>query len=246
VSSPDGPVVVVHPDKQQLADASGARLALALADVQAAGRDGQVALTGGSMGSAIIAAVAASPLRTLVDWSRVALWWGDERYLAAGDPDRNDTQNDEAGLAGLGLDPAHVHRVAGPDASASAEASADAYGAVLRQDGTGAFDIVLLGVGPDGHVASMFPHHPAQRVEGAIAVAVHDAPKPPPDRVSLTFECLNRTREVWFLVAGDDKGEAVAAALAPAADRWDVPASGVRGTEATRWLVDAAAASRLG
>jgi len=245
MSSPTAPVVVVHPDKQQLADAAGARLALALADVQAAGRDGQVALTGGSMGSAIIATVAASPLRTLVDWSRVRVWWGDERYLDAGDPDRNDTQNDEAGLAGLGLDPAHVHRVAGPDASASAEASADAYGSLVREHGTGAFDIVLLGVGPDGHVASLFPHHPAQRTEGAIAVAVHDSPKPPPDRVSLTFECLNRTREVWFLVAGDDKAEAVAAALAPGADRWDVPASGVTGTEATRWLVDAAAASRL-
>jgi 6-phosphogluconolactonase len=239
------PVVVVHPDKQQLADASGARLALALADAQADGRDGQVALTGGSMGSAVIAAVAASPLRTLVDWSRVVLWWGDERYLDAGDPDRNDTQNDEAGLTGLGLDPARVHRVAGPDASPSAEASADAYATPVREHGSGAIDVVLLGVGPDGHVASLFPHHPAQRIEGAIAVAVHDSPKPPPDRVSLTFECLNRTREVWFLVAGDDKADAVAAALAPGADRWDVPATGVHGTEATRWLVDRAAAGAL-
>ena len=239
------PVVLVHPDKQQLSDASGARLALALADAQAAGRDGQIALTGGSMGSAVVAAVAASPLRALVDWTRVVVWWGDERYLEAGDPDRNDTQNDEAGLTRLGLDPARVHRVAGPDTSGSAEASADAYGTALREHGSGSFDVVMLGVGPDGHVASLFPHHPAQRTEGAIAIAVHDSPKPPPDRVSLTFECLNRTREVWFLVAGDDKADAVAAALAPGADRWDVPASGVRGTEATRWLVDAAAASAL-
>lgn len=237
--------VVVHPDKQQLAAASGARLALALADAQAGGRGAHVALTGGSMGSAIIGALAASPLRALVDWSRVDVWWGDERYLDAGDPDRNDTQNDDAGLTGLGLDDARIHRVAGPDASASAEASADAYAAALREHGTGAFDVVLLGVGPDGHVASLFPHHPAQRIEDAIAVAVHDSPKPPPDRVSLTFECLNRTQEVWFLVAGDDKADAVAAALAPGADRWDVPASGVRGTVATRWLVDAAAAGAL-
>ncbi|MDQ6896958.1 MAG: 6-phosphogluconolactonase [Actinomycetota bacterium] len=240
-----GTTVVVHPDKQHLADASGARLALALADAQSGGRRAQVALTGGSMGSAIIASLLASPLRALVDWSRVDVWWGDERYLDAGDRDRNDTQNDEAGLTSLGLDVARVHRVAGPDASESAEASADAYAAALREHGTGAFDVVLLGVGPDGHVASLFPHHPAQRIEDAIAIAVHDSPKPPPDRVSLTFECLDRTLEVWFLVAGADKADAVAAALAPGADRWDVPASGVHGTAATRWLVDTAAASAL-
>ena len=105
---------------------------------------------------------------------------------------------------------------------------------------------MLFGVGPDGHVASLFPHHPAQRHTDAIAVAVHDSPKPPPDRVSLTFECFERSHEVWFLVAGGDKADAVAAALAPGADRWDVPAAGPRGTNATLWLVDADAASALG
>jgi 6-phosphogluconolactonase len=248
VSVPAGgtPVVVVHADKQQLAEAAGARLALALADAQAGGAVAQVVLTGGSMGSAIIAAVAATPLRALVDWSRVEVWWGDERYLDSGDPDRNDTQNDDAGLRGLGLDDARVHRVAGPDAAQSLEASAEAYGQTVREHGSGEFDVVVLGVGPDGHVASLFPHHPAQRTENAIAIAVHDSPKPPPDRVSLTFECLNRAREVWFLVSGDDKADAVLAATTPGTDRWDVPASGVRGGLATRWLVDAAAASRLG
>ena len=64
---------------------------------------------------------------------------------------------------------------------------------------------MILGVGPDGHVASLFPGHPAQLTTDAIAVAVHDSPKPPPDRVSLTFECLTRSDRVWFLVAGADK-----------------------------------------
>jgi 6-phosphogluconolactonase len=173
------------------------------------------------------------------------VWWGDERYLPAGDPDRNDTQNDEAGLSALGLDPAKVHRVAGPDASESAEASAEAYGRTIREHGQKSWDVVLFGVGPDGHVASLFPHHPAQRLTDAIAVAVHDSPKPPPDRVSLTFECFERSHEVWFLVAGDDKADAVKAALAPDADRWDVPAAGPRGSDATLWLVDAPAASGL-
>ena len=240
------PRVVVHPDKQSLADAAAARFVTALIDAQTRSPEAQVALTGGSMGSAIIASVARTPGRTAVDWSRVRVWWGDERYLPAGDPERNDSQNDEAGLGALGLDPDKVHRVAGPDASESAEASAEAYGQTIREHGQGAWDVLLFGVGPDGHVASLFPHHPAQRQADAIAVAVHDSPKPPPDRVSLTFECFERSREVWFLVAGGDKAESVAAALAPGADRWDVPAAGPRGSEATLWLLDADAASALG
>lgn len=239
------PVVVVHPNKQSLADAAAARLVTTLVDAQARQPEAQIVLTGGSMGSAIIASTTQVPGRSAVDWSRVQVWWGDERYLPAGDPDRNDTQNDTAGLATLGLDPDKVHRVSGPDASETAEASAEAYSEALREHGQGRFDIVLLGVGPDGHVASLFPHHEAQRVTNAVAVAVHDSPKPPPDRVSLTFECLDRSREVWFLVAGDDKAEAVAAALATGADRWNVPAAGPRGIEATRWLVDEDAANAL-
>jgi 6-phosphogluconolactonase len=240
------PTVVVHPSKQSLSDAAAARFVAAVLDAQAARGVAQVALTGGSLGSAILASLLQTPGRSAVDWSQVFVWWGDERYLPAGDPDRNDTQNDEAGLSDLGLDAAKVFRVEGPDTSESAEASADAYAETIRDHGTGDFDVVLLGVGPDGHVASLFPHHPAQRIEGTIAVAVHESPKPPPDRVSLTFECLNRTREVWFLVAGSDKAHAVASALAPGADRWDVPASGVRGSEATRWLIDREAAAELG
>lgn len=237
--------VVVHPDKASLADCAGARLLIALLDAQAAGRDPQVALTGGSMGSAIIASLAAQPGRDAVDFSRVHVWWGDERYLPAGDADRNDIQNDEAGLTALGLRPELIHRVAGPDATADAEESASLYAEALRTQGSGSFDLVLLGVGPDAHVASLFPHHEAQRTEGTIAVAVHDSPKPPPDRVSLTFEALNRARQVWFLVAGADKAGAVAAALDPDADRWDTPASGVRGSEGTYWLLDRAAASEI-
>lgn len=239
------PVVIVHPDKQSLADAAAARLVTALLDAQARSEEAQIALTGGSLGSEIIASLTRVPGRHAVDWQRVRVWWGDERYLPTGDPDRNDTQNDEAGLTELGLDQAKVHRVQGPDQSDSAEASAAAYAATLRQYGHGDFDVIVLGMGPDGHVASLFPHHEAQRVTDAIAVAVHDSPKPPPDRVSLTFECLARSREIWFLVAGADKAEAVAAALDPSSDRWDVPASAPKGAEATRWLIDTAAASRL-
>ena len=107
----------VHPGRQALADAAAARLVVAIVDAQCARGVAQISMTGGSMGSQIISSLCAVPARDAVDWSQVHVWWGDERWLPAGDPDRNDTQNDQAGLATLGLTPEHVHRVAGPDTS---------------------------------------------------------------------------------------------------------------------------------
>ncbi len=241
------PQVEVHPDKQTLSDAAGGRLLLGLVDAQER-HDGPVhlVLTGGSMGSAILTALGALPGEGAIQWERLHLWWGDERYLPAGDPERNETQNFEALFSSVPIPPSNVHAVAGPDTSDSVEASAESYAAELLEHGPDVFDILLLGVGPDGHVASLFPHHPAQRAEGSSTVAVHDSPKPPPDRVSLTFETLDKARQVWFLVAGADKAQAVADALAPGADRWDVPASGPKGEELTIWLLDADAAGRIG
>ncbi|MFC7488862.1 6-phosphogluconolactonase [Knoellia sp. CPCC 206453] len=236
--------VIVHPGKQELSDAIAARLLTAIADAQAARGVVHVSLTGGSLGSDLWTSMLALPAQSAVDWSRVELWWGDERYLSAGDKDRNDVQNDAAGLASLPLDQARVHRVLGPEASDSAEASATAYAELLRASGAGAFDVMILGVGPDGHVASLFPGHPAQLSVDALAIAVHDSPKPPPDRVSLTFEALRRSREVWFIVAGADKAEAVANGVA-GADPSVNSAAQVKGEQRTLWLIDADAAQNL-
>lgn len=236
--------VVVHPTKQSLADAAAARLVTSLLDAQAQGREPHVSLTGGSLGSAIVASLAALPAREAVDWSTVSIWWGDERYLPSGDPDRNETQNYDAGLGSLGLDPQKVHPVPGPDSTSSAEEAAEQYAATLRAAGAGEFDVMILGVGPDGHVASLFPGHPAQQTTDAITVAVHESPKPPPDRVSLTFECLRRSERVWFLVAGADKAEAVRNGVTGAGpDRSS--AAQVHGRAETLWLVDREAAAQL-
>ena len=238
------PTVVVHSGRQALADAAAARLVVAIVDAQSARGQAQVSMTGGSMGSQIITSLCAVPARDAVDWSRVHVWWGDERWLPAGDADRNDTQNDAAGLASLGLVPEHVHRVAGPDASDSAEASAAMYEAALREHGGGTFDVMVLGVGPDGHIASLFPHPPAAATTARIVVAVHDSPQPPPPRVSRTRECRARSREVWFLVSGADKADAVRRGTTGAPFE-TTPAAHVHGIERTLWLVDADAATDL-
>ena len=238
------PVLVRHPDARTLAAVTAGRLVTTVLDAIAERGRADLSLTGGSMGGAVVEALAHHPQREVVDWTRVHVWWGDERYLPAGDPDRNDTQADAAGLTTLGLLPEHVHRAAGPDVSASAEASAAAYEQTLRSDGGGEWDVVLLGVGPDGHVASLFPGHPAQQSSDTLAVAVHDSPKPPPTRVSLTGGCLSRSREVWFVVAGEDKAGAVAKGVAGAPAE-EVSTGLVRGLGRTLWLVDAAAARDL-
>ncbi len=237
--------VLVLPSAELVANTAAGALLDLLREALARQDQARLVLTGGSLGSRIWASVLAHPGHAEVDWSRVALWWGDERWLPAGDPDRNDTQNDAAGLSRLPLDPAMVHRVAGPEVAGNAQEAATAYAESIRRDGGGEWELVLLGMGPDAHIASLFPHHEAQRVTDAITIAVHDSPKPPPTRVSLTFEALRRARSVFLLVAGADKAAAVAAALADGTDPWDTPAAGVSGRVETVWFVDEAAASQV-
>lgn len=257
-STPGVRLVVVHPDKAVLAQATAARLLTRVLDVQSVRSPVHVVLTGGSVGIASLAAVAASPLVPAVDWSGVHLWWGDERFLPDGDPDRNETQAREALLDGLiaehGLPEANVHAMPGPTSVATPEEGAAIYTELLRghaheqadgQDGATvavpAFDVLLLGMGPDGHVASLFPGHVGLSARGA-ATGVHGSPKPPPERISLTFEAIGCAREVWIVAAGAEKAQQVAAALADGPVT-DVPAAGAVGRARTLWLLDAESAS---
>lgn len=243
--------VVVVPDAGLLAEATAARLVLTLVDAQSLGRPVHVVLTGGTVGIATLAAVRSSPLQRAVDWSGVHVWWGDERFLPDGDPDRNETQAREALLDHVPIPPEHVHPMPGPDRADGAEAAADAYAAELAAHASPdvadparrvpPFVVLLLGVGPDGHVASLFPGLPGTTVADRAAVAVHDSPKPPPVRVSLTFPAIGVATQVWLVAGGAEKAPAVAAALAGGqADA--VPAGAARGRERTLWLLDAAAA----
>ena len=171
-------------------------------------------------------------------------WWGDERFVEPASPDRNERQARESFLDQVDVDPAHVHPMPSTESASSAEEGAAAYGEELRAHGSGLFEVVMLGVGPDAHVASLFPGYPQLDVDD-IALAVHDSPKPPPDRITLTLPCLNRSKAVWFIVSGEDKADAVALALAEGTDLHDAPAAGVSGQDETIWFLDRAAASKL-
>jgi 6-phosphogluconolactonase len=245
--------VVVHPDEQGLARTTAARLLVHLVDLQSTHRPVHLVLTGGTVGIAVLAEVAASPLRDVVDWSGVHLWWGDERFLPDGDPERNDTQARAALIDGLPVPPENVHAVPAPGSPGieSPEDAADAYAAELARFAPAAsddagpavprLDMVLLGVGPDGHLASLFPEHPALDVTDRTVVGVHGSPKPPPLRVSLTFPALAGADELWFVAAGAGKADAVARALG-GDDVHRTPSAAAVGRQRTLWLIDLAAA----
>jgi len=236
--------IEVHEDAAALATSAAGELLSRLADAQAAGHVPQIALTGGTIADAVHREVASRSADSEVDWSRVVVWWGDERFVAADDPERNAGQARAAFLDAVGIDPANVHEMPSTADAPDVEQAAAAYSERMREHGSAEFEIMMLGVGPDGHVASLFPGSPALDVADRIAVGVTDSPKPPPQRVSLTFAALNRSRSVWFLVSGDAKAPAVARAVG-GADLHDIPAAGVAGHEETIWFLDRASASAL-
>jgi 6-phosphogluconolactonase len=234
------PTTVVHESAEELAASTAARLAAVLAEAQAARGTASVVLTGGRTGGAVLAALRGADL----DWSTLDIYWGDERFLPSGDPERNETLARQELLDHVPVSPERVHPMAPSDGELGddPDAAAEAY-AVLLKD-VPSFDVCLLGVGEEGHTASIFPHSPAVAETARAVVAVRDCPKPPPTRVSLTLPAIGRAERVWLMTTGAAKAEAVAAALAGAAEA-DIPAAGARGRQETLWLLDRAAAGEF-
>ena len=238
------PRVEVHASGDELAThVAGAFLRLVTVR-QASGDVPQVALTGGTIAHKIHREIARLGADSDVDWSRIDFFWGDERFVAADSGDRNAREARAAMLDTLPVDPARIHEIPSTTDADDVDGAATAYADTVRSIDGGRFDLVMLGVGPDGHIASLFPGFPQLDVD-EIAVGVTGSPKPPPERISLTFAALNRSRSVWFLVSGAEKSEAVARALAEGTDPHDTPAAGVTGLEETIWFLDHDSASHL-
>ena len=215
--------VETYPDVDTLVSATGDRLAAAITAAITARGQALVVLTGGGTGIALLKRLGSH----VIDWPRVHLFWGDDRYVPRHDDDRNEKQAREALLDRIVIPAGNIHPMPADDGQA-----------------TPMFDVHLLGMGGEGHVNSLFPHTPAVLEEHRLVVGVEDSPKPPPRRITLTLPAVRRARQVWLVVSGAAKADAVAAAIG-GADPAEVPAAGAVGLEATLWLLDASAARGL-
>jgi 6-phosphogluconolactonase len=242
-------VIEIFPDSGVLVGAAGNRLIDTIQTAVAARGRALLVLTGGGNGIALLQYLGTQAKQ--IDWSKVHLFWGDDRYVPENDDERNDKQARAALLDHIDIPSGHVHTMPASDGEFGSDlgAAALAYEQVLAanaQPGDRApnFDVHLLGMGPEGHINSLFPHTPAVRETTRMVVAVEDSPKPPPQRITLTLPAIQRSREVWLTVSGAAKADAVAAAIG-GADPVSIPAAGAVGLETTLWLLDEEAAAKL-
>jgi 6-phosphogluconolactonase len=241
------PAVHVAPDQDTVAAQAAGRVLELIRGAQSSRGGASVVLTGGSVARKVHAELAQHASTAGVDWSRVTFWWGDERYVPSDGEDRNAGQAWEDLLQHLPLDPARVHAMpAEDDEHTDADSAAWSYAQLLRDAVSTAgawFDVLMLGIGPDGHCASLFPEHPEVRSEADV-LAVHNAPKPPPTRISLGMTALGKARHVLFVATGEEKADAVSRSVS-GDDPVGTPAAGPRGLSSTEWYVDEPAASSL-
>ena len=241
--------VLVHSDRAALAASVAARFITTAVDLLHEEGDIHVVLTGGSVATEVLEAVNASAARDTVDWEHVNFWWGDERWLPYADPERNELQARTALLDHLDIPAENIHPFASSDGPLDLDAAGASYAEELEEasnDGTvlPRFDITFLGVGPDGHIASLFPHLPGIREDTASVLAVRNSPKPPAERLTLSRPALNSSRCIWLVLAGPDKASALGLALA-GASRDEVPVAGIKGRRYTNFFVDQEAAAEV-
>lgn len=241
--------VLIHAGKAELTAAVGGRVIRTARRTLAAQASMNIVLTGGSVGIGVLAAINESPERDEIDWSRVHFWWGDERWLATGHAERNDQQARDALLSHLSIPAANLHPFPAADNGRELDAAAEHYAAELASAADEGqtlphFDLLLLGVGPDGHIASLFPDRPELMDAPGPVVAVRNSPKPPPERLSLTLGAINSAERVWLVLAGGDKASALGLALA-GASRYQVPAAAAEGRRRTVFFVDEDAAAEV-
>jgi 6-phosphogluconolactonase len=245
------PEVVVQPSASELAAEVASRLTGTLAAVQHQRTRAALALTAGSIMEQVWTELAKAPGD--VDWSRVDVFWGDERFVPHDSSERNDRPAERLLFGSAPFSSARRFSMPASDGAYAddLDAAAAGYARTLydarRPDDDGevpSFDVVLLGIGPDGHCCSLFPEHPSVYDDSASVIPVRNSPKPPPLRLSLSFDGLNTANEIWVVASGAGKAEAAAKALQGAA-RVQIPSAGARGRVRTLWLLDTDAAADL-
>ncbi len=241
--------IEIFPDEEALALHAADMFAMAAREAAVARGRFAVALSGGETPATLYRMLARQQFSQKIPWRRVQLYWGDERCVPPDDPASNYATARETFIRHVPVPAANVHRMAGED---EPEKAADAYEAELRAlaakerppSGVPVFDLVLLGLGKDGHTASLFPRSDALTVEDRFCVATQ-APDGSP-RLTVTAPVINAARRVWFYVSGAGKAGMVAEVLEGLRAPLAVPAQGVAPVHGTlTWLLDEAAAAEL-
>jgi 6-phosphogluconolactonase len=242
-------VIEIFADSETLVEAAGERLVNAIQAAIADRGRALIVLTGGGNGVGLLSYLGTQSQQ--IDWSKVHLFWGDERYVPEDDDERNAKQARAALLDHIDIPSSHVHTMPASDGEFGSDlaAAALAYEQLLAANAEPGepvpnFDVHLLGMGPEGHINSLFPDTSAVRETTRMVVAVEDSPKPPPQRITLTLPAVRRSREVWLMVSGAAKADAAAAAIG-GAQPVSIPAAGAVGLETTLWLLDEEAAAKL-
>ncbi len=176
-----------------------------------------VSLAGGTTPISSYRVLGAPLISSRVNWEQTHVFWSDERCVPEGHPDRNDEAALEAFLREVPLPSKNIHRIAATEPDAAERYESDLRGTLSgasSSKGIPRFDLVLLGLGPDGHTASLFPGHASLEEKQRLVLRIDDAPKPPPSRITFTLPLLNAARHVALLVTGKDKAQALARVLA--------------------------------
>lgn len=226
----------------ELATSMAGRLAQRLVELQATKKRVHLALTGGATAGLLYEALATLVQATALDPAKLELWWTSERYVPTTDQQRISTRALSLLARTMPIVSSQVHPMPSSTGTSDPDEAAFVYADEL---GDVSFDICLLGVGRDGHIASIYPNHPSLLVQSETTlsvVGVTDAPTQPPERVTLTLNTINRSAEIWMMAAGAHKADIVARALQHDPQ---LPAGLVHGAQATYWFLDMAAAANL-
>ena len=239
--------ISVFPDPDQLSHAA-ARYVVQIANEALAvyGRF-TIALSGGSTPKKLYSLLALEPYRKQIDWTKAEIFWSDERCVPPDDAESNYRLAHEVMLSKLPIPASQIHRM--PANQSDRVIAAIAYEQELRHvfgtDGIPSFDLIQLGLGPEAHTASLFPHQASLRETQRLVLYV-TVPKPPPPRLTLTPPILNAANHILFLVTGTEKADAVRAVLEGEYQPDEYPAQIVHPTQGeVSWMLDTAAASEL-
>lgn len=236
------PEIVIHPNREALSLGVSSHVALLAARAVVKRKRFYIALSGGSLMTILCPPLITEPLRDEIDWSGWHIFWADERFVPPTSPESNYGDANQQLFRHVNIPFNQIHPL---DSKLGVSEAAVAYQATLNKvfrPGAGRlprFDLILLGIGEDGHTASLFPNHPLLKETQHWVAAIFDAPKPPPVRVTLTLPVINNARHIVFVAAGAGKKAILSEILGPGIHRRKLPATLVNPSQGDlRWFLD--------